>query len=538
MGWASCPSGRPPHPAHAPAERLINRQVSGIVLRGVLWTGPSRYPMERIACVNLPELPLQLLLRRRPEWKAHPAVVVDRDHAQGVVLWADERARARRILPGMRYASALSLSGTLRAGVVTDSDIQESVGVLAEKLRFYTSDVEPSKHEPGVFWLGAAGLSLLYPSLRKWGELIHAELARAEYLASVAVGFSRFGAYAVAKTHSGVAFFEEPADEKARAATVPIARLGFDTDLRDALERLGITTLGAFLNLPASGVLKRFGAEVLRLHQLARGELWDPLQPEIPAQPAVARAALDDAETNLDRLMAVVESLFDAVRETLCKRDELVAALDLAFVFDDKTKLAERIEPASPSLDAAHLLELVRLRLASISLASGVTDVELEARGSRAHRKQCDLFEKQSPRDLAAASRALSRIRAELGEEAVVTARLRDGHLPEACFEWEPVKKVAAPEPRNVAARPLVRRIYAKPVPFSKTRHREPKAALAHMFEDRSIEETIGPYVVSGGWWRREVQREYYFVRTETGRRLWLYYDRRRKCWFLHGEVE
>jgi protein ImuB len=58
------------------------------------------------------------------------------------------------------------------------------------------------------------------------------------------------------------------------------------------------------------------------------------------------------------------------------------------------------------------------------------------------------------------------------------------------------------------------------------------------MFEDRVIEETIGPYVVSGGWWAREVHREYYFVRTESGRWLWIYHDRRRQCWFLQGEVE
>ncbi len=494
--------------------------------------------MERIACVNLSEFPLQILLRRRPEWKDHPTVVVDRDHAQGVVLWVDDRARERRILQGMRYASALSLSSALRAGVVSEFEIQENVAEIAEKLRSYTSDVEPSKHEPGVFWLRATGLSLLYPSLKKWGELIHDELTKAAFRASVVVGFSRFGTYATAKTYDGVTLFEDSADEKTKASGVPIERLGFDTVLRDALEKLGITTLGGFLNLPASGVLKRFGADVLHLHRLARGELWDPLQPEIPIEPAAGRAVLDYPETDLDRLMAVIETLFESIHETLLERDELVAALELRFVFDDNQKLTERIEPAGPTLDPAQLLELVRLRLVSMSLASGVTDVDLEAKSTRAHQKQCDLFERQSPRDLGAASRALARIRAEFGENTVVKARLRDGHLPEACFEWEPVKKIPAPAPRNVAVRPLVRRIYAKPVPFSKTRHREPKAALAHMFEDRLIEETIGPYLVSGGWWVREVQREYYFVRTESGRWLWLYYDRRRKCWFLHGEVE
>jgi protein ImuB len=55
---------------------------------------------------------------------------------------------------------------------------------------------------------------------------------------------------------------------------------------------------------------------------------------------------------------------------------------------------------------------------------------------------------------------------------------------------------------------------------------------------DGPIEEVIGPQVVSGGWWMREVQREYYYVRTRNGRWLWIYHDRRRRRWFLQGEVE
>jgi protein ImuB len=117
-------------------------------------------------------------------------------------------------------------------------------------------------------------------------------------------------------------------------------------------------------------------------------------------------------------------------------------------------------------------------------------------------------------------------------------AQLRDGHLPEARFEWKPIKKIAVPKPGNVAIRPLVRRIYSRPIALSRRRQREPKAALITLYEDRLVEERVGPYIVSGGWWVREVGREYYFVRTETGRCLWLYYDRRRQCWFLQGEVE
>jgi protein ImuB len=494
--------------------------------------------MERVACVSLDEFPLQLLLGRRPGWRAFPVAVVDRESAQGVVLWVNHHARARRILPGMRFAAALSLSSQLRASAVPDGEITAAVDRLADVLRTFTADVEPSPHEPGVFWLGAWGLSRLYPSLEEWAGLVHAALAERDFRASVAVGFSRFGAYAVARTIEGVVVFDDPAQEQARAAAVPIDRLGFEPKLRDALAKLGIGTLGGFLDLPAAGVRKRFGSELHRLHQLARGELFSPLEPEYPVEPASGAAVFDYPECHLDRLMAVLERLLEPVLATLARRDQLAAALLIRFVFDDGARAAERIEPAGATREAKEILDLARLRLEGMKLACGVAEVELEAVAHQASRRQRDLFEQQSPRDLEAANRALARVRAELGDGAVVRARLRDGHLPEASFEWESVKKIEEPSPRNIALRPLVRRIYARPVALSKRRRSEPRAALVTLYEDRLVEERVGPYVVTGGWWVREVGREYYYVRTETGRCLWLYYDRRRQCWFLHGEVE
>jgi len=494
--------------------------------------------MELVACASLDEFPLQLLLEQRPQWRAFPAAVVDRESAQGVVLWVNHHARERRILPGMRYAAALSLSSQLRAAAVPEHEVAAAIDRLADLLRTFTADVEPSQPEPGVFWLGAWGLSRLYPSLDEWAGLVHAALAGRGFRASLAVGFSRFGTYAVARTVEGVVVFDDPAEEQARAAAVPIDRLGFEPKLRDALARLGIDTLGGFLDLPAPGVRKRFGSETHRLHQLARGELFSPLEPEYPLEPATGTAIFDYAESNLDRLMAVIERLLEPVLATLSQRDELAAALLIRFVFDDHKRAAERIEPASATLEAKEILDLARLRLEGMKLTCGVTEVELEAVGHQASRRQRDLFEHRSPRDLEAANRALARVRAELGDGSVVRARLRDGHLPEASFEWDTLKKIEAPSPRNIALRPLVRRIYSRPVALSKRRRGEPRAALVTLYEDRLVDERVGPYVVAGGWWVREVGREYYYVRTETGRCLWLYYDRRRQCWFLHGEVE
>jgi protein ImuB len=43
--------------------------------------------------------------------------------------------------------------------------------------------------------------------------------------------------------------------------------------------------------------------------------------------------------------------------------------------------------------------------------------------------------------------------------------------------------------------------------------------------------------VISGGWWQREVHRDYYYAETRRGDLLWIYYDRRQRAWFQHGVV-
>jgi protein ImuB len=89
-----------------------------------------------------------------------------------------------------------------------------------------------------------------------------------------------------------------------------------------------------------------------------------------------------------------------------------------------------------------------------------------------------------------------------------------------------------------VKSPPLVRRIHSRAVPFSPGRHRDAQAELIRHIDEGTVRETLGPYIVSGGWWTREVQREYYYVRTSNNRVLWMYYDRRRQGWFIQGEVE
>ncbi|MDH3284187.1 MAG: DNA polymerase Y family protein [Acidobacteriota bacterium] len=573
--------------------------------------------MDRLACVDLPALPLQLLLRRQPDWAGHPVAVVDKDSPQGRLLCVNERAHALRILPGQRYAAALSLSNELRADVVAREQIGEGIQELTARLHDFTPHVEPKGDEPGVFWLDAGGLGRLFQSASRWGRKLRDALEEEGFVCAVVVGFTRFGSYAVARASRGLTVFRTAREEEDAARDVPLDRLGFEPGLRDALEKLGVTTLGRFIELPAQGLRERFGEESWRLHRMASGRLWTPLDPVEEKEPLAVGAELDRPDADAGRLLFLVKRLCDPLLAELPERCSSVRGLHMGLVLDDGRRLDETVRPAEPTRDAAQLMDLVRLRLDSLRLSSGVVEIELEVEEDVTPRDQYRLWVENPRRDARAANRALARVRAELGAAAVACARVRDGHMPEAGFSWEPFDelKVASPvdghrapgaghrperkgdrgpvpvhgarpndnvdgapageglvlapgslgngyvrtpvgngaatraaPTTNVNAarsaatppgRPLIRRLLQRPEPLPPRQHHlRDDGWLIRGDDHGAVCRFVGPFVISGGWWARAVHRDYHFAETQRGDLLWVYYDRRRRRWFLQGHVE
>jgi len=496
---------------------------------------------DRLACVDLPAFSLQLLLKRQPEWSAHPAAVVAEDKPQGLILQVNERARKFGVLPGLRYAAAFSLARGLRAGEIRPAEIEKAIKALTQRLMRFTPEVEPSVPEPGVFWLNGTGLQRIYASPQEWGGAIFKDIHAQGLQARLVVGFSRFGTYAVAKAKPGITIFNDPAEERTAARQVALDRLDIEVKFRDTLFKLGIKTVGGLLSLPSAGLRERFGAQAHRLYRMAAGDLWAPLDPCAPEEPVAQKYLLDDPENDTTRLLFLIKQLLHPMLATLAARAQALAALWLYFLIDRGDWLKEQIRPAVPTLEAAQILDLVRLRLESLKFAAGVIEIELKAEACAATVEQLRLFAVQPKRDLDAANRALARLRAEFGEGAVVQAKLKDGHLPEARFAWEPLDRVKLPQngSNGPTAEVLVRRITDKPIMLAGGPHNTHEDGWLLLGPKHgSIDKLTGPYVLSGGWWNREIQRDYYFAETRRGDLLWLYYDRVRRRWFLQGAVE
>jgi len=526
----------------------------------------------KIACLDLPALPLQLVWRAEPALRAQAVVVIDEDRPQGSVLWACERARAAGVLPGQRYAHALSLHRALRARVVPPEQIDAAITELRAALHALSPGVQPSD-EPGTFWLDGEGLDRIFPDAQQlassdtmmrapastraptstrspappgqaWGMAIQRTIVDLGFAGAVVVGFSRFATYAIARaTRGGVTVLRGDADERAAASAVPLARLDIDAKLRDSLARLGVTTLGQMVRLPGGGILERFGRDAHRLYQLAAGERWDPLVPMAPPEAPDERVVLDDDEHDIERLAFVLKGAIDRLLDRLAARGRALTALHVELTLRHAvghTELrADCIKPAAPTLDGRALLRLVHLRLSGMPPVAPVNAARVWADDVAATREQLAMFAQKPRRDLRAANEALARVRAELGDDAVVRAVLREGHLPEASFGWERLAQVQQAAPKPTLVRPLVRRLYAKPqlLPPQARQVRDDGWLLSGL-EHGAVVRILGPYVVSGGWWQHELHREYHFAELRRGDCLWVFYDRNRRRWFCQGAVE
>ena len=493
--------------------------------------------MKRVSCVSFPMFPLQVVLRNKPHWSGAPVAIVDDEGPNGRITHLNALAEKGRLRIGMRQTVARDLLPNLHTAVVPPSELSEVREELLRALQTFSPRVE-ALGQNGAFGIDPEGLRRLYGGYKNWGTCIHRYLRARHWKSAIVVGFHRHRALAVAISSSGVTVLESADAERKASNQTPLGILGLKGDMCESLAALGVETLGDFLALPGGELHSRFGSDASALHDRFQDDLQLPIQPQAFDEPSSISFQVDPPDSDQTRLLFAIKGALHSLIHQVRARGDAIEAIDLTLHLERAPLHQEHIASASPTLDLMLLVELVRLRLGEIELGGAVEEVELLAHTVRAHGEQVALPGHQPRRDMNAAHRALARIRAAYGEQSVTRASLRDAHLPEASFRWEPVQHARIGEhdgPPPISS--MVRRVYARPKPLPPKRPSEPEAGPS-LDRDQAIEHMYGPYRVSGGWWKRLVERDYYYAETDHGDLLWLFYDRPRQRWFLHGVLD
>lgn len=463
------------------------------------------------ACVLLPQLALDGVLRRRPP-SDEPLVLVSGPAQARVVHAANASARAAGLYRGQRLAAAQAL---LNQFAMVDHDAEDEARwhrLLAAWAYRYSAEVGLLAH--AVVLEVSRSLNLFGPWPR-FESLLREDLRELGFRHRIALAPTPHAAYVLAGVHDGMAVLT-PETLRRALSPIAIAHARLPIEAAQALPSMGVRSLGQLLSLPRASLQRRFGAElVARLDRLT-GDEPTPMDSYRPPDTFEQRMEWTHEITHVEALVFPLRRLTGDLAAYLAGRDGGVQRFELELEHRSGPPTRVVIGMLTPGRDATLLFDGARGRLERLALSQPVVAMRLVARELPpfvpAGR---DLFDTR-PAHAVPLEQLRERLRARLGEASIQHLRRTVDPRPERAQTSAPGM---APERVTVLPRPTW--LLDAPKPW-----RGPAPTIL-----------AGPERIETGWWDGgDLRRDYYVVRTAQGQCAWMYCaPGEQGAWMLHG---
>jgi protein ImuB len=285
-----------------------------------------------IVCLLLPRFQLTVAAGSRSELLQAPTALAPEPGGTQMVGEVSLAAEAFGVHPGMRLGEALARCPRLTLVPPDPGGVADAWERVLARLESIGAAVEPER--PGLACFEARGLLRLYGGLE--GVLKAARRALAAWPGRYGVACSRFAAVAAAtraRVRRPVIVSGGQAEARAFLASMPVALLRARPDLArlpEALERLGIRTLGELTQVSPAALADRFGSEGLVAHQLATGG-DGMLRPRVAAELVRESLELPEVASGL-QLQSALELLIDRLLARRERRGRTLRAVVLCAV--------------------------------------------------------------------------------------------------------------------------------------------------------------------------------------------------------------
>jgi protein ImuB len=325
---------------------------------------------------------------------------------------------------------------------------------------------------PSCVVLDVSGMTRLFGGAVEVGEAL---LGAMPGVRAVAVAPTCAGAAVLAASAPGLHVAETSEAMAVQLSTLPVAVLegvmqassgrtdtgragrevgGGGGRVRQALQRWGVTTLGALVALPAAQVRTRLGDAGVAWQRLARGLDEAPLVPRVAA-PVFERALeLEWPIEGREPLSFVLARLLDPLALELERADRGAVCVRTALHLTTRAVHVRALPLPAPLRDAKTLRTLVLLDLESHPPAAAIDRVHVRLDPTPARVLQHTLFEPAQPAPEQIAT-LIARLTAVMGEGRVGTPALADTWTPGA-FRMKPCELGPLPPPQHTASSGLV----------------------------------------------------------------------------------
>lgn len=336
-----------------------------------------------VACLLVPDFPIALARRDRPELRGKPVVVGGSAEEHARVTACSDEAATTGVAIGMPLRRALALCPRAVFIPLRQTELATEACRLTDLVCVSSPVVEEVDPRSRAHRNTGLARMLGMGEQAYLRELQQSACETTGLSVSLGAADAVFVAHAAAVVGAGGAapVTVAPAETRGFLADLPIEALPVPPAMHQRLRLLGLVRLDDIADLSLSALQAQFGPDGRRAWELAHGRDASVIVPR--------RASVQvDAELDLPAPSALVEPLVVATRELLqraLQRPELqghsLGQLDWRLTQEDGELITRRFVFRGPTRDAARMLFVVRSKAEQLKLTAPVVSVAVTLSG-------------------------------------------------------------------------------------------------------------------------------------------------------------
>lgn len=291
---------------------------------------------------------------------------------------------------------------------------------------------------------------------------------------------------------------------------------------------LGISTISQFVALPISEITNRFGKDALLIHHRIRNQ-YLPAWPGLRIPEKIKESIHIEPCTNLEPLLFILRGLIDRCMARLRGRHLRASKIELKFELENWTTLKSKEVRFSLDLPFSQssvtgllpiLKDFLYFELQRKPIHSPICVVHFEVTETVFGSSPQQNFFNKKEEEKENWNLLLSRLFQKLNPDQIFTAECVQRYLPEKSWKKQSPTYKNNSKTLELPIRPT--RLLKNPIPISS-------------LEKLENSQWEGPERISSEWWQEFFDRDYFQVKTPSGERLWIFYNRLNQEYYLHG---
>jgi len=476
---------------------------------------------------------------RHPELKHIPFVLTMPQRGRMVIKAANKIAALKGIKPGMVTADARAIFPQLQVFDDQPELTQKLLNKIAEWCLRYTPVAGTDM--PDCVLLDVSGCAHLWGGESNYLKDIHAKLTGYGYHARIAIADTIGAAWAISR-YGKITALIPPGKQADALLSLPPAALRLEQETVAKLEKLGLYTIGSFINMPRAALYRRFGPSILTRLDQALGKEMEVIEPIRPLTPYQERLPCLEPICTATGIEIAVNKLLDTLCQRLGKEEKGLRSCMLRCYRVDGNVQQIQIGTTRPSRNTQHLFKLFEVKISALEPDLGFELFILEAPVTEdLSIIQEAIWNHGDNNNDIAIGELLDKIAGKLGANTIHRYLPDEHYLPErsvrlaATLQEQPVTDwfTGAPRPLHLLTQPELIQVTVAIPDY-------PPTLFHYQGQIHRIGKADGPERIEQEWWLQPGQyRDYYCVEDEQGRRYWIFrlghYNNNEPKWFIHG---